>query len=280
MNISIPANNQSSWSSASTLPQILNQWAYYSNSYPKQWFTWYVWNPVSISYSQTTVASYTKTIADNSVVETVWWTAINWYFKNLVDSFQLLGNFYTNVDYWTATELTIWYNAFGTALGSATYNLSNTVRFASIERLAAGKTIWSIFSFQPVFKCSYDNSNWSITVSNLIVTAVLKLMSTSGTLTTIWTMTSSALATTSQATNTIRYAFWPVIYSSFTPQTSSLWDRIIIEITLSWTITSVWTTSTGGATSVTLSLWFGYDWSKRQVASDYLAHKPFQVEIA
>lgn len=246
--LTIPLKSTSG--SSSTLPQVMNNGAFYQTSYPKQGFTGYNAAPASPSaYTQATVANFTKTIANHTVLETVGSTAINTYMRNLVDVFQALGNFYTNADYGTQTEFTTGWSGFAyNGWTTGTYTFSDTVRIASLERLVAGKTVGATIAYTPAFKCVITGPNQNATFSSLVMTAVFKLMNTSGTLTTIGTMTSVAPAST-VGQNTTMYQFAAFQQSTFTPVTSSLGDRIIIEITITGSVQS--TTGTGGSNGVT-----------------------------
>lgn len=270
------ANNQK------PLPNVLNQDTFYKSAYPNAKASWYLAAPSWQVKYWTVNTNLTFWISDFTIAETVWSTQINGFFRSLVDVFENMGNFYTNTDYWTQTEMGGWYAGFAyNALIAATRNFSFTQRYASFERLKAGKTVWAEFAFAPAYKflCNWPSPS-SLTYANAQVTAVLKIMDTSWTLTTIWTLTTTA-KTWSSTSGSPWYTMDAVKVANFTPVTSADGDRIVIDITFTVDVTIPAGTGWSGWSTGTLltALGFGYEWSKRQVILDYQAARPFQISI-
>lgn len=266
-----------------SLPRVLNQGDNFLTAYPNVNFQGYFAAPTGANALYWTVnTDVTKGIADHTIFETVGSTQINWYFRTLIDIFEVAGNFYANADYWTQTEMTIWYTGFAyNALTAATRNFSDTARFASFETLPAWKVVGATCQFAPAFKLICNGPNpANLTWSNLVATLVFKLMRADGTLVTIGTMTTSAAAWTS-ANGSAWYAFGPLKTSTFTPQTTQNGDRIVIEATLTGSVTiPSWTGWGGwGAWTLTMSLGFGFEGSRRQIMLDYSAARPVQISI-
>lgn len=285
MILTLPSLISSSSSSAS-LPRSMNQDNYFNQIYPNPAFLGYNGCPWSPSlYQHASLANYTKTITDHTTLETVWATPINAYFRTVVDAFQNIGNFYSALaDVWSQAELQEWW-AFTAVPTTWAYTFSDTVRIASIEKLKAWQTVGASFSFAPSFKLTWQawsSTATTINCTNLVASAVVKLMNTSWTLTTIWTLASTAAstATSTWLTNSTQtlFAFAPVATTTFTPATSSLNDRIVIDLTFSWTLNTV----AGASTTYNIFpyLWFGFIGSIRQLPTDYQAYRPFQVSIS
>lgn len=285
MILTLPSLISSSWSSAG-LPRSMNQDNYFNQIYPNPAFLGYNGCPWSPSwYTNWSLANYTKTITDHTTLETVGATPINAYFRTVVDAFQNIGNFYSALaDVWSQTELQEWW-AFTAVPTTWAYTFSDTVRIASIEKLKAWQTVGASFSFAPSFKLTGGagaSTATTINCTNLVVSAVVKLMNTSWTLTTIWTLASTAASTATStwltASTQTLFAFAPIATTTFTPATSSLNDRIVIDLTFSWTLNTV-----AGASStynIFPYLWFGFIGSIRQLPTDYQAYRPFQVSIS
>ena len=283
MNVSLPATLSSGSSSSGSFPKPLNQDTYYQTPYPSVSFLWYTGCPAWQSYTQWTLASYTKTFADHSVVETVWSTSINAYFRSVVDAFQTTGNFYASLaNVWSQTELTEWCNFYSSTITWGTYTFSDTIRVASTEKLKAGAIVWADIQYCPAFKFNLNVPFASATgtANSLTVSAVFKLMSTSWTLTTIWTLASTAVSSSTISQVGTVYAFAPIASWTFTPQTAAAWDRIIVELTFSGSIVIVWWSGGSNNLSINPSLWFWYTGSIATLGTAYEAYRPFQVSIS
>lgn len=283
MNLTLPwLLSSGSWSSSS-YPKPLNQDTYYQTPYPSVSFLWYTGAPASQSYTQWSLANYTKTFSDHSIVETVGSTSINAYFRAIVDAFQTTGNFYASLaDVWSQTELTEWWNFTASSVSSWTYTFSDTIRVASVEKLKAGAIVWANIQYCPAFK--YLNNlffSWTTwTLNSATVSAVFKLMNTSGTLTTIWTLASTAVSTSTVSQNGTVFAFAPIASWTFTPQTAAAGDRIIMELTFSGSCVIVGWSWASSNIAINPSLGFGFTGSIRTLGTDYQAYRPFQVSIS
>lgn len=268
---------------AKPLPKLLNQDGFYKTAYPKQGFVWYNASPIQVSkvglVNMTQNISYW--IADNTITETIWSTQINGLFRNLIDAFLNIGNFYTTSwDYWTATDMRVGWLSWYNQVTNGTYTFSITARFASAETLLANKNVGAQIILAPAirFVNGWGAQNLNINWSSVQASYTFKLMSSNWTLTTIWTITTDSIDTINTPFNSTKDILQGVKTWNFTPITSQEGDRIVVEITLSWSAAVTW--SGWGSTSTSYAaVGFGYVWSNRQVASDYFAARPFQVSI-
>lgn len=274
-----------SWGWSWWILSPLNQtWLAYS--YPNLTSNWYMACFPSIATATTsTLATYTRAITDFTIVETVWSTNINWYFRwGIADQFALNWNYFSaGADVWSATSHTIWRSAgaVNPALGS--YNFTSVFRIASIESYLAWINIWSNCYYMPCHTLTIQRLDHYQVDRVVTTTAVIKIMNTAGTLTTIGTLTTtfpSKSMTTNWLQVTATLTNW-IISWSFTPYTTSLGDRIIIDYTISANFTVVVLPSGGWPsnllTYITTEFWT--KWSNQSL-TNASAFRPVQISLA
>lgn len=116
--------------------------------------------------------------------------------------------------------------------------------------------------------------------ANIAVSATFKLMSSSGSLTTIGTLSSTAQSTAVVADNAARYIYLPVLSGNFTPVVSADGDRIIVELTITGNFVATGIFSGSRTIAPSVSLGFGFTGSIRTLGTDYQAYRPYQISMS
>lgn len=169
-----------------------------------------------------------------------------------------------------------------------------TCRIVSNEAFSAGKSVWWKIVFAPVVNlwatvASWWGAAWIIrtpfTIAINSFTITTKLMNTVGTLVTIGTTTNVAswqASIVGITWNVKTKRKLPTINQTFTPIVAAAWDRLVLEINMTVTVT-YWTAWWGQPNLLDVTQWcwleLWYPWSDKSLFHDQ-AFRPIQVSVA
>ena len=234
--------------------------------------------PTITAYSTETIANITRGITDYVIVETVWSTNINWYFRAwLTEEFAKNGNYYADADVGDSNSTSLGWTSTLLPLVQE-YDFTTTFRIASVEKFSAGLSIWWTCTRAPLFNfLNVRYSDYSIDWT-WNATILVGLMNTSWTITNIWELNCST--STNNVIETSLTVLCPPTTETFTPQVTSEWDRIVLDITMNANLNVLVAPSWGGigTNTTTATFYFWTIWSPDNLTQT-TAFRPIQISI-
>lgn len=272
VNVSIPLKS-SSWSGWSSFPAYVNSLLSQIYPNPKHGGLSYCFGN-QILWSGGT-DPITKGITDFPIIETVGSTDINARDQNIIDALQV-WNYYNDSNVWIR-----WYYWRETSVpnGSAV-NFDLTVRMACLWELNAWLNVWATIKHKVTPMAMQISAIWwpLVTMNVSEVTATYKLMDSSWTLTTIWSVTNNTWWTLTYTTAWawVQYLVDLIDLSwTFTPLVTSAGDRLVVEYNIQWDISHThfsWN-------SVWFALSLGTAWSIEQIRN-LDSYRPIQLSVS